>query len=83
MASQQIWIRPMTPEDKEFYQALGQRLAQARKELGYTQQQVADQLGISQQTLAHYEVGRLRLAVSTLYNLAQMLHTTTDELLSI
>ena len=27
-------------------------------------------------------MGRLRLAVSTLYNLAQMLHTTTDELLS-
>ncbi|WP_368502016.1 helix-turn-helix transcriptional regulator [Photobacterium sp. 1_MG-2023] len=38
-------------------------MAQTRKALGLTQNQVAEQLGISQQTLAHYEVGRLRIAV--------------------
>ncbi len=49
--------------------------------LGFTQTQVAEQLGISQQTLAHYEVGRLRIAVSTLVPLAEILHSSVDELL--
>ncbi|EJE4149818.1 TPA: helix-turn-helix transcriptional regulator [Vibrio parahaemolyticus] len=48
---------------------------------GLTQTQVAEQLGISQQTLAHYEVGRLRIAVSTLVPLAEILHSSVDELL--
>ena len=70
----------MTPEDKQLYQALGQRIAAARKALGLTQTQVAEQLGISQQTLAHYEVGRLRIAVYTLVPLSEMLSCSIDEL---
>ncbi|HHF3272563.1 MULTISPECIES: helix-turn-helix transcriptional regulator [Vibrio] len=58
MASTQLWNSQMTPEDKQLYKELGQRIAQTRKALGLTQTQVAEQLGISQQTLAHYEVGR-------------------------
>ena len=42
---------------------LGRRLAQLRQEAGLTQQAVAAHLGIVQQTLARYEVGRLRLPV--------------------
>jgi len=80
MASVQQWINQMTPEDKHLYQELGQRIAQARKAMGLTQTQVAEQLGISQQTLAHYEVGRLRIAVSTLVPLADMLNSSVDEL---
>lgn len=70
----------MTPEDKQLYQTLGQRIASARKALGMTQTQVAEQLGISQQTLAHYEVGRLRIAVSTLIPLSEILNSSIDEL---
>lgn len=81
MASAQLWNSQMTPEDKQLYKELGQRIAQARKALGLTQTQVAEQLGISQQTLAHYEVGRLRIAVSTLVPLAEILHSSVDELL--
>ncbi|MCP3871306.1 MAG: helix-turn-helix transcriptional regulator [Gammaproteobacteria bacterium] len=71
----------MTPEDKQLYQALGQRIATARKALGMTQTQVAERLGISQQTLAHYEVGRLRIAVSTLVPLSEILNSSVDELI--
>ena len=71
----------MTPEDKQLYQALGQRIAAARKALGMTQTQVAERLGISQQTLAHYEVGRLRIAVSTLVPLSEILSSSVDELI--
>ena len=45
---------PMAVTDKAFYQALGQRIADARKARGFTQQQIASELGIAQQTLAHY-----------------------------
>jgi Helix-turn-helix len=38
--------------DKGFYLALGQRVAAARKARDLTQQQLADELGIAQQTLA-------------------------------
>ena len=73
----------MTPEDKQLYIDLGQKIATARKAMGLTQTKVATELGISQQTLAHYEVGRLRVAVSTLVPLTEILNTTVDELLHI
>ena len=82
MASAALWNSQMTPEDKQLYQTLGQRIAQTRKVQGLTQTQVAEQLGISQQTLAHYEVGRLRIAISTLVPLAEILHSSVDELVN-
>lgn len=42
---------------------------------------MADGLGIAQQTYAHYEVGRIRMPVSLLPEIAQMLGVTTDDLL--
>ncbi|MBI2801054.1 MAG: helix-turn-helix transcriptional regulator [Gammaproteobacteria bacterium] len=59
---------------------LGQRIARLRKEHDLTQQQLANILGISQQTLAHYEVGRLRVAVAMLPTLAIALATTVEAL---
>lgn len=64
MTSIHLWTDNMAPDDKLFYQALGQRIAQFRKARGLTQQQLAETLGIAQQTLARYEVGRLRIAVA-------------------
>ena len=66
---------------KAFYAALGQRVAVQRKTLGLTQQQLADTLGIAQQTLAHYEVGRLRIAAALLPRLSQLLRMPLEELL--
>lgn len=71
----------MTPNEKVFYQTLGPRIASLRKEAGITQVQLAETLGIAQQTLAHYEVGRLRIAASTLPLLAKALTTSVEELL--
>jgi transcriptional regulator with XRE-family HTH domain len=75
------WITTVAFEDKAFYQALGQRMARLRKEQGFTQQQLADHLGIAQQTLAHYEVGRLRIAAAMLPVLAKALGVTLEELM--
>jgi transcriptional regulator with XRE-family HTH domain len=81
MAVQTLLPLAMNAKDEEFFKALGARIAQARKSQGITQQQLADQLGIAQQTLAHYEVGRLRVPASMLPVLAQLLTLSLDELM--
>jgi transcriptional regulator with XRE-family HTH domain len=64
-----------------FFKSLGARITQARKERGLTQQQLAEQLGIVQQTYAHYEAGDVRFPASTLPILGQILGLTPEELL--
>jgi transcriptional regulator with XRE-family HTH domain len=71
----------VTASDRGFYRALGQRLAEARKASGLTQTQLAEQLGVAQQTLAHYEMGRLRVAVALLPPLAKALGVTVEDLM--
>jgi transcriptional regulator with XRE-family HTH domain len=74
------WIDIMATDDKEFFVALGHRIAQLRKEREWTQQELADKLGIAQQTLAHYEVARIRVPASTLPLLATLFMTPIDDL---
>lgn len=83
MASIHHWAHKMTPQDKQFYQQLGKRVAQLRKDQGLTQTQLAEILGISQQTMAHYEVGRLRVAVAMLPALAKALAVSIEELMDV
>ena len=73
----------ITSDDKLFFKELGSRIAQLRKDAGLSQQVVADQLGIAQQTLAHYEVGRLRVPASLLPRLAQLFNVRGDDLLGL
>lgn len=68
-------------KDESFFKELGTRIALARKERDITQVQLATTLGIAQQTLAHYEGGRLRLPASLLPTLAQELQLPVDVLL--
>ena len=73
----------MSPHDEQFFKELGARIAELRKEQGLSQQALADQLGIAQQTFAHYEVGRARMPVSLLPTLAQIFGVAGDELLGL
>ena len=73
----------MTPADRQFGKTLGRRLAALRQEAGLTQHAVATHLGIAQQTLAHYEVGRLRLPVVLVPQLAALFGVSTDTLLGV
>ena len=68
-------------KDESFFKELGSRIALARKERNITQVQLAATLGIAQQTLAHYEGGRLRLPASLLPTLAQELQLPVEDLL--
>jgi transcriptional regulator with XRE-family HTH domain len=71
----------VTPKEQAFYKTLGTRIAELRRDRDLTQQKVADLLGISQQVYAHYEVGRLRVAVSLLPELAGVLGVSVPALL--
>lgn len=70
-------------DDKPFFKTLGARIARLRKEQGLSQQALADEFGIAQQTLAHYEVGRARMPVSLLPVMAQFFGIGVDELLGL
>ena len=68
-------------QETQFFKDLGARIAQARKDRGLTQQQVADHLGIVQQTYAHYEMGNVRFPASTLPILSKVLGLAPEELM--
>jgi transcriptional regulator with XRE-family HTH domain len=76
-------IAAMTSDDEAFFKALGTRVAELRREQGLSQQALADELGIPQQTFAHYEVGRARMPVSLLPELARIFGVAADELLGL
>lgn len=74
---------PMPANDEQFFKALGAKLAELRKEQGLSQQALADELGIPQQTYANYEVARARVPASMLPQLARIFGVGVDELLGL
>ena len=74
-------IATMNTRDEQFFKELGARIAQARRGHGLTQQELSEQLGVAQQTLAHYEVGRARMPASMLPTVARLLTLSLDELM--
>jgi transcriptional regulator with XRE-family HTH domain len=71
----------MDAAEEKFFKDLGARLARARKAGGLTQTELAERLGIAQQTFAHYEVGRLRVSVALLLEMAHELRFSLDDML--
>lgn len=71
----------ISTEERSFFIAMGERIASLRRANNVTQVQLAEALGISQQTLQSYEVGRRRIPVSALPVVAQVLAVSIDELM--
>jgi transcriptional regulator with XRE-family HTH domain len=59
----------------------GQRLAELRKASGFTQQEFADEVGISRRMVAYYEGQSQHPPTTHLPVMARVLKLTTDELL--
>jgi len=72
---------PMAAKEKIFYVQLGRRIAELRKAADITQVELAEILGVAQQTMAHYEGGVSRIAVALLPPLAKALGTTVEALI--
>jgi transcriptional regulator with XRE-family HTH domain len=84
MASQHdVLVRVMTHDEQQFFKALGSRIARLRQEAGLSQQAVADELGIPQQTYANYEVARARPSAAMLPEIARLFGISVDELLGL
>ena len=73
----------MKLRDEVFFKTLGARIARVRKARLLSQAQLGADLGIAQQTLAHYERARLRLPASLLPALSQALRIPVEELLGV
>lgn len=58
-----------------------QRLKELRKEKGYTQQQIADEIGVNRGSYSNWEKGKREPNFETLLKLASILNTTTSYLL--
>lgn len=80
---EQSWTRFMaiTEDDKAFFVRLGGRIAELRKAASITQVQMAEVLGVSQQTINAYEMGSRRVPVSALPVLARALAVSIEELI--
>jgi transcriptional regulator with XRE-family HTH domain len=70
----------ISTEERDFFVALGERIATLRRAYNITQTQLADALGVSQQTVQAYEVGRRRIPVSALPIVANTLSVSLEEL---
>ena len=71
----------LSKQEQAFFVELGARIAQRRKAQAITQVQLAEWLGVSQQTITAYEVGRRRIQVSALPTIARALGIAVEELI--
>jgi transcriptional regulator with XRE-family HTH domain len=55
------------------YRSIGLRIQEARQELGLTQQELAAKLGLTQAALSNYELGKRRLYLANLEQIASVL----------
>jgi transcriptional regulator with XRE-family HTH domain len=55
------------------YRSIGTRIQEARQELGLTQQELASRLGLTQAALSNYELGKRRLYLTNLEQIAGVL----------
>ena len=69
--------------DQQLVRDVGRRVAQARKDRGFTQGQLSEAVGIEAVTLSRLETGDRALSLSTLANLAGALGVPVGELLDV
>lgn len=70
------------PASTALLNRLSKNIAARRSELGLTQAQLAERLGVDPETLSRFERGRHAPSLLTLERLACLLHTTAGELLA-
>lgn len=69
--------RPVTPLQKK----IASRVRQLRRAAVLTQEQLAEQVGVSVETMSRYEQGRLGISVELLERIAEALRTAVGSLI--
>lgn len=67
----------------DILEILSKKLKELRKENNYSQQEIANLLGIAQVTYSHYETGSRCIPIKSLIKLAKFYNVSTDYLLGI
>ncbi len=70
----------MEKEDN-FYRDVGQRVRNARKKSGMTQKSLASKVLLSRASITNLEMGRQKLMLHTLVDIASELHVPPDDLI--
>lgn len=73
----------MTKQVNDQLADFGKRLALLRKEAGYTQQELADEISVSRRVVSYYESESQHPPANLLIDLVQTLNISADELLGI
>lgn len=68
---------------KQRHSGFGKRLVELRKRAGYTQAELAAEIGMSRRMMAYYEGQSAHPPTHLLADIARALHLTTDELLGV
>ena len=63
------------------YYAIGQRIRKIRKAHSLSQEQLAEQIGISTTHMSHIETGNTKLSLPVLVDISRALNVHTDDLL--
>ena len=63
--------------------SFGQRLKPARESAGFTQEKLAEKLGVSRTAVARWESNDIEPKLQNLIGIAELLHVSTDSLLGI
>ena len=63
------------------YKIIGNRIKECREKSRYTQQDVADYLGLSRASIANYESGRQKISIAELFSLAERFSVGIEDLL--
>lgn len=74
---------PVPKQNPEQLTEFGRRLAALRKQAGYTQTELAQELGVSQRMISYYEGHTEYPPAALLPGLAELLGVTADELLGM
>ena len=69
--------------DQQLVRDVGRRVANARKDRGWTQEQLSEAIGIESVTLSRLETGDRALSLSTLSSIAGVLGIPVGDLLDV
>jgi transcriptional regulator with XRE-family HTH domain len=62
---------------------VGKNIAKIRKTKGLTQTELAEKIGISQNLVSHYEIGRLKISAEMIIHFSIALNVNADKILGL
>ncbi len=72
----------ITQATKKLMEDIGLRISKKRKEIGLTQEQLAEKMDVSIQMISNLEHGNKAIRIDNLINLCQILDVSTDYILT-